>query len=142
MKTKNELLETLRADKNIGLAYGQSGVMLRVMYFREFLDWYSDAGNTDMYITDEQSRYDEETESDITIYTLVTRSRADKRKIHYKETFDTEEQAQDAYYTVLERSYNDDNGAGGIFYANESAIEDLESGKYDEYFQAEEVDAE
>lgn len=138
MKTKNELLETLRADKNIGLAYGQSGVILRAMDFREFLDWYSDCGN-DMDI-EEEERYNEETDEDITVHVLTTRSRHDSRKVYNTEVFDTEADATDAYYSVLEGRYQDDNGAGGVFYENETAIDDLEAGKYDEYFQAEETE--
>lgn len=124
--TKSELLDILRADNEQGIAFNQSGIPLQVMTYREFLDWFANTGH-DRYIIEEVEVYDEDQEEYVTKYHL-NRTLSGGKYIGHEE-YDTEDDARDEYYEVMERRYNDDNGSGGIFYPNAEAIARLEDDK-------------
>jgi hypothetical protein len=122
--TKTDLLNALKEDNTLGIAFNQSGIPLQLMSFREFLDWYADTGRY-RYSVDEY--YNDDNEEDE--YVLVERSAADSRKILNRTQYDSLELAEEAYYYQLELKYRDDNGSGGIYYVNSEAIARLEDDK-------------
>lgn len=116
---KSEAISQLEKDQELGIAIGR-GTGIELMTRREFLDWYSDTGHERLNITE---RYNDEKETDE--YLLIRRSAPDRRRVFGEEVFDTYEEAQNAYYEALERSHNDDNGSGGIWYPA-SEIDEVE----------------
>lgn len=134
--TAADLIEELHANNNLGIAYNQSGIPLQTMTFREFLTWYADATNIHLSIED-GTYYDEDHETEVDTCNLV--ERCSGKKLNSAQFF-SEEEARDAYYERLERRYNDDNGAGGIWYDNAEAIVRLEddNDEWHELFEQEE----
>lgn len=124
---KSELIAELQADTDLGLAFNQSGIPLQVMTFREFLNWYADSGS---YRLNFETYGPENGEPNC--YCVVRR--LSNGKYLDRQPFDTEAEAIDEYYKVMERRYNDDNGSGGIFYSNAEAIARLNDPK-DEWQQ-------
>jgi hypothetical protein len=120
---KSEALAQLALNPELGVTV-RHGVEL--MTYREFLDWYCDAGHERLTI---EEQYNEEKDCDE--YVLVTRSAADSRKVYHRETFSTYEEANAAYYAAMELKYNNDNGAGGIWLPA-SEIDQLDSEYWEE----------
>jgi hypothetical protein len=117
MSTKNELLAELKANDKLGIAFNQSGTPLQTMTFHEFLQWYADCTpslSTESVWNDDRGSYD---------HCLVESVNG---RVLSKTKFDDESDCDQEYYDTLERRYNDDNGAGGIFYNNKEAIARLE----------------
>jgi coproporphyrinogen III oxidase len=131
---KSELIAELQADSNKGIAFNQSGIPLQVMTFREFLTWYDDTGH-DRYSVEAVNEYDEESP-----YQLVRRLASGK--FVDSEEFETEEEANDEYYEVMERRYNEDNGTGGIYYDNSEALARLNDAQdeWQQLFDIEDID--
>jgi hypothetical protein len=117
---KSELIAELQADSNKGIAFNQSGIPLQIMTYREFLNWYSDTGHDTLKVEPVEN-------ADEMPFRLVRRLRGGR--FVDAQRFDTEEQATDEYYKVMERRYNDDNGGGGIFYPNLQSLFRLQNNK-------------
>jgi len=119
--TAADLISELKENKELGIVYNQSGIPLQTMTYREFLEWYTDT--TPKLSVEPGTEYDEEHETEIDTYNLVTRTCG---KMLSRVTFHSEEEVTDAFYKRLEGRYNDDSGAGGIWYDNADAIVRLE----------------
>jgi hypothetical protein len=133
---KAEILDELKSNTQFGIAFNQSGQALRVMTFNEFLSWYADATSCHLSIED-GTEYDKEHDGEVETFSLV--ERVSGKKVN-SVTFHTDEEARNAFYERLERRYNDDNGAGGIWYDNSEAIVRIEDeqDEWQAFFEKEE----
>jgi len=121
--TRKEAITAIELNPELGICYGRSkGCQL--MIYREFLSWYDDTGITRVDWIEDSDQED--------VYWLIERTTYGKElnRIEYE----SEEEVKDAYYEALERKYQDDNGAGGMWFPSveESNIEDGDPYGFDE----------
>jgi hypothetical protein len=129
---KSEVLEQLKSDVTLGIAYAQSGINCQIMTYREFLDWYRDAGTTRMEI---KEIYNDELACDETFLILHNNSKDRNYKEYSRELFENYDLAKDKLYKYLENDFHSDNGAGGGFYENAEAIAGIEANEHNYFFE-------
>lgn len=129
---KSEVLEQLNSDVTLGIAYAQSGITCQVMTYREFLDWYRDAGTIRMEI---KEIYNDELACNETFLIHHNNSNGRNYREYSRELFENYDLAKDKLYKCLENDFHSDNGAGGNFYENAESIAGIEANEHDYLFE-------